>query len=173
MKTLIKIQKTYHVFEILSGIAMVVSFLGTFFALVGMGCCVIWQQSGTLGFGQEVMRFTGTESLEPAICELLSDAVFALTDGILFLLTWRYFKAEQGEGTPFTHSGANRVKSLGVKIIVMPIVATIISTVIYGCFGVEPSAEWNNAASVILGIILILFAQVFHYGAELEKEEKR
>lgn len=37
---------------------------------------------------------------------------------------------KQEEGTPFTHSGADRIKSLGIKTIVLPLVA-----VIYEIFG--------------------------------------
>lgn len=52
---------------------------------------------------------------------------------------------KQEEGTPFTHSGADRIKSLGIKTIVLPLVAVIISAVIYEIFGLTHSGDWNNA----------------------------
>lgn len=168
MKSLITIQKTFKVFKTLSMIAMVISFIAAGTALLGLLCVIEWQSEGMLGFGRSIMEFTGTRSLEPAICALLSDVVFALTDGILFLFAWNYFKAEQEDSTPFTHSGADKVRSLGIKTIVMPIVAVIISSVIYQCFRVEPALEWSNDVSVVLGIVLILASMVFRYGAELE-----
>lgn len=170
MKNLKTIQKTFEVFGRLSMIAMIISFCAMGAALLGLLCTIEWQTEGTIGFGRNVMAYIGTTSLKPAICELLSDAIFALTDGLLFLSAWCYFKAEQEDGTPFTHSGADRIKNLGIKTIVMPIVAVIISAVIYQCFDIEPAMEWGNAVSVVLGIILILAAQVFHYGAELESK---
>lgn len=113
MKSLITIQKTFKVFKTLSMIAMIVSFIAAGTALLGLLCVIEWQSEGMLGFGKSVMAFTGTTSLEPAICVLLSDTVFALTDGFLCLFAWNYFKTELTDGTPFTHSGADKVKSLG------------------------------------------------------------
>lgn len=46
--------------------------------------------------------------------------------------------------------------------------AEILSAVIYGCFQLERENEMNNAVSITLGVVMILFAQVLHYGAELE-----
>lgn len=168
MKSLETIQKTFRVFKKLSMLAMIVSLIAAGTALLGLLCVMEWQAEGMLGFGRSVMAFTGTTSLEPAICALLSDAVFALTDGLLFLFAGRYFKTEQADGTPFTHSGADQIRSLGIKTIVMPLVAVIISAVIYGCFGMTNAPDRSNAVSVVLGIVLILASLVFHYGAELE-----
>lgn len=172
MRSLITIQKTFKVFKTLSMIAMIVSFIAAGTALLGLLCVIEWQSEGMLGFGKNVMAFTGTTSLEPAICALLSDAVLALTDGFLFLFAWRYFKTEQADGTPFTHNGADQIRNLGIKTIVMPLVAVIISAAIYGCFGMTNAPDWSNAVSVELGIVLILASLVFHYGAELEAIKK-
>ncbi|MDO5785771.1 MAG: hypothetical protein Q4P20_11990 [Eubacteriales bacterium] len=168
MKSLITIQKTFKVFKTLSMIAMIVSFIAAGTALLGLFCVIEWQSAGMLGFGRSVMEFAETTSLEPAICALLSDAVFALTDGFLCLFAWNYFKMELADGTPFTHSGADKVRSLGIQTIVMPPVAVIISAVIYSFFGMTNSADSSNAVSVVLGIVMILASLVFHYGAELE-----
>lgn len=172
MKNLITIQKTFEVFKKLSMLAMIVSFIAAGTALLGLLCVIEWQSEGMLGFGGNVMAFTGTTSLEPAICALLSDVVLTLTDGFLFLFAWRYFKTEQADGTPFTHSGADQIRSLGIKTIVMPPVAVIISAVIYSCFDMKNAPDWSNAVSVVLGIVLILASLVFHYGAELEMQTK-
>ncbi len=172
MKSLKMIQNTFKVFKKLSMLAMIVSFIAAGTALLGLLCVIEWQSEGMLGFGRSVMVFTGATSLESAICVLLSDIVLALTDGFLFLFAWRYFKTEHADGTPFTHSGADQIRSLGIKTIVMPLVAVIISAVIYSCFGVTNAPDWSNAVSVVLGIVLILASMVFHYGAELEMRVK-
>ena len=172
MKNLITIQKTFKVFKRLSMLAMIVSFIAAGTALLGLLCVLEWQSEGMLGFGRSIMAFTGAISLESAICALLSDVVLALTDGLLFLFAWRYFKTEQADGTPFTHSGADQIRSLGIKTIVMPLVAVIISAVIYSCFGMTNAPDWSNAVSVVMGIVLIMASLVFHYGAELEAKER-
>ena len=166
MKHLQTIQKTFHIFEILSRVAMILSFVWAGFCLAGVLCAVVWYTGGTVpGAGQELVQaLTSTSGLG----QLLSDLVTALTEGILFLMAWRYFRAEQTQGTPFTDSGAEQLKRLGINTILMPLVATILSAVIYGCFDLSPAGSGDNFPSVILGIALILASLIFRYGAELE-----
>lgn len=174
MKSLETIQKVFKVFKILSKIGMVLSFVIAGMALLGTVCSIIWQNGGVVANLriEEVLSLTETAEWKRLPGELLSDAVLSLTDGILFLYAFLYFKAEQEEGTPFTHSGADRIKSLGIKTIVLPLVAVIISAVIYEIFGLTHSGDWNNAFSIELGILLILSSFVFRYGADLESEKK-
>lgn len=168
IKSLEAIQKTFRLFKTLSMLAMIVSFIAAGTALLGLLCVLEWKSEGMLGFGKSVMVLTGTDSLKPAICVLLSDAVFALTSGVLGLFAWNYFKAEQANGTPFTHRGADQLKNLGIKTIIIPLAAIVISAVIYQCFDAAPAVEWSNAVSVVLGAMMILVSLVFRYGAELE-----
>lgn len=107
------------------------------------------------------------------IGKLLSDTVFALTDSILFLFVFRYFRQELAEGTPFTVKGAEQAKSLGIKTIVMPLVAVIISAVIYECIGLNQPADWSNGTAVVLGIALILFSLALRHGVELREEKEK
>ena len=67
----------------------------------------------------------------------------------------------------------NRVFSylLGIKLIVMPIVAVVIAATIYASFGID-AAEPDNGASVVMGIALILVSMILRYGAELEQRNK-
>ena len=171
MKSLNTIQKTFRVFQILAKIAMILSFVACGLALLGLLCAVVWQTSGTVydGNTQLILTLTETVSFSQIIGELLIDAVFALTDGILFLFAYFYFKAEQADGTPFTCRGADQIKRLGIRTIVLSIAAVIIASVLASCFGLNPSADWSNGSSVLLGILLILISLVFRYGAELEK----
>lgn len=51
----------------------------------------------------------------------------------------------------------------------MPLVAAIISAVIYECFGLTHPSDRGNGTAVVLGIALILFSLVLHHGAELRE----
>ena len=168
MKRLETIQKIFGVFERLAMVAMIVSFLVLGATLLGLFCTIAWQVGGTLGFDNAVFVFGGAYGLGVAIFALLSGSIFALTDGVLFLSAWRYFQEERADGTPFTSSGADRMRKLGIHTIVLPIVACCISAVLEGVFDLPHTGDWDNGICVVLGIGMILVSLIFRYGAELE-----
>lgn len=175
MKTLASIQKTYNVFQILAKIAMILSFIWTGTTLVGLLCGIAWYSGGNvMGISMEnALKLTQAAGIKQMIGVLLGDFVPALTNGLLFLFAWRYFKRELADGTPFTIAGADQVRNLGIKTIVMPLVAVIISAVIYQCFGVTRPGDWDNGAAVVLGIALILFSLILRHGAELREGKEK
>ncbi|WP_418751394.1 hypothetical protein [Frisingicoccus sp.] len=175
MKTLESIQKTYKVFKTLAKIAMILSFIWAGITLVGLLCGIAWCTGGHVyGISMEnALRLTQAAGLGQMIGALLADFVFALTDGLLFFFTHRYLKQEQADGTPFTMAGADQVRNLGIKTIVMPLVAVTISAVIYECFGMIHPSDRGNGTAVVLGIALILFSLVLRHGAELRKEKEK
>lgn len=175
MKTLESIQKTYKVFKTLAKIVMILSFIWAGTTLVGLLCGIAWRVGGHVyGISMEnVLKLTQTVGLTQMIGALLADFVFALTDGLLFFFAYRYFKQELADGTPFTLSGAEQVKSLGIKTIVMPLVAAIISAVIYECFGLVHPSDRGNGTAVVLGIALILFSLILRHGAELREGNEK
>lgn len=171
MKTLESIQKTCKVFKILAKAAMILSFVWAGISLIGMLCGVVWRIDGSVvGVSVEsALEMTQTAGLNQMIGALLADFVLALTDGLLFLFAYRYFRQELEDGTPFTVSGADQVKSLGIKTIVMPLVAICIAATIYECFDLTRSGDWSNGPEVVMGVALILFSMVLRYGAELRE----
>lgn len=175
MKTLESIQKTYKVFKTLAKIAMILSYIWAGITLVGLLCGVVWRIGGSIvGVSVEnALELTQSAGLKQMIGTLLADFVFALTDGLLFFFTYRYLKQELEDGTPFTSAGAEQVKSLGIKTIVMPLVAAIISAVIYECFGLSHPSDRGNGTAVVLGIALILFSLVLRHGAELREGKEK
>lgn len=170
MKSLETIQKAVRVFQILTKIAMILSFVWAGLALLGMLCGAVWYGGGTVvGVGKaQLYSLTKTGGLIQMIAVLLADAILALTDGTLLAFALAYFKAERADGTPFTHRGADQIRRLGIRTIVLPIVAAIVVAVIYAAFDLPRSADWGNLTSVSMGIVLILASLIFRYGAELE-----
>lgn len=175
MKTLESIQKTCKVFKTLAKIAMILSFVWAGIVLAGLLCGIAWRTGGSvMGISMEnALKMTQAAGLDQMIGALLADFVFALTDGLLFFVTHRYLKQELADGTPFTTQGANQVKSLGIKTIVMPLVAVIISAVIYECFNLTRPGDWGNDTAVVLGVALILFSLILRYGAELRESSRQ
>lgn len=169
MKSLTTIQKTFHVFKILAKVAAILSFVWAGLCALGLLCGTVWYSGGTvIGADQAAMfSVTSTGGLFQMIGVLLADLVFALTDGLLFLFAFRYFRQEQTDGTPFTRQGAEQIKRLGIRTIVMPLVAVILAAVFYQIFGVQEPDSWSNLSSISMGIVLILASLVFRYGADL------
>ena len=174
MKSLQTIQKTFRVFQILTRIGMILSFVWAGMAFAGLLCGIAWQSGVTVvGADRELLfALTVTKGLPEMIGVLLTDVIFALTDGTLLLMASRYFKEEQAAGTPFTEEGAEQVKRLGIRTIVLPLVAVILCTVVYEVCGLSGYAprDWDNLMSVSMGIVLILASLIFRYGAVLEAE---
>lgn len=174
MKSLETIQKTFHIFEILTKIAMILSFVWAGLAALGMLCCAVWYYGGNvIGAKLELFfLFTETGNLLNATGVLLTDTIFAVTDGTLFALAYSYLKSEQTDGTPFTKRGADEIKRLGISVIVMPVVAGILAAIASAIFDLpEGSIDWESIASVSLGIVLIVTSFIFRYGAELESQK--
>ena len=165
MKSLQTIQKTFRVFQTLSKIAMILSFVWAGLAVLGLVCAIVGADSELL------YSLTVTGGLAEMIAVLLTDAIFALTDGILLVFALRYFKTEQADGTPFTKHGAEQIKKLGIWTIVLPLVAAVLAALIYEFSGLLQNAsdDWSNLNSLSLGIVLILASMIFRYGAELEE----
>ena len=174
MKSLDTIQKTFRVFQILTKVAMILSFVFAGLAALGMLCALVWYGGGTVVGADREMLFslTKTGALPEMIARLLIDVILTLTDGTLLALGYRYLKREQADGTPFTHRGANEILRLGIQTIVLPIVAMIVTAVLCAAFGLplDAAGDWGNLSSLSLGIILILASLIFRYGAELEEK---
>lgn len=176
MKSLQTIQKTFGVFKTLTKIGMILSFVWAGLAALGLAFGVIWYNGGSVvGLDQALMlQLTVTGGLNEMIAVLLVDTVFALTDGILLAFALRYFKAELADGTPFTKRGADEILHLGIRNIVLPLVASILAAVVCQLFDQLHSAgrDWGNLSSLCTGIALILASIIFRYGAELEEQVK-
>lgn len=174
MESLHKIQKVFRVFMILTKIGMICSFVWAGLSLLGLAFGAAWY-SGAAAYGtalETALFLTEAKGLSELTAVLLTEMVFALTDGILLLFAFRYFQAEQEAGTPFTVEGALQIRRLGVRTIVLPLVAVALAAAFGALYDLPQSAmaDWSNAASVSLGIVLILAGLIFRYGAELENK---
>lgn len=174
MKQLETIQKTFHVFEILTKIAFIFSIIGAVSCAVGALCGAVWFSGGRVFslFGELITPPSGGSGLNQMLAVLLSDLVMLVNEAILLGFARRYLKAEQAAGTPFTTEGADQIKKLGIRCIYMPILAVTISCIIVVCLGAEDTGDISNLPSVATGIVLILASMIFRYGAALEEQCK-
>ena len=174
MEQLQKIQKTAHVFEILTKIAYIFSIVGAVLCAVGALCAVAYASGGQVFslFGEPITIFSTTRPMTETMAVMLADFVMLVTEAILLSFAYRYLKAEQAAGTPFTVSGAEQLKKLGIRCIWMPIVAMVVVSVIGVCYNVDNIGSDSNLPSLVTGVVLILASMVFRYGAALEEKCK-
>lgn len=171
MEQLQRIQKTFRVFQILTKIAYVFSIVGAAICAVGALCAFSWYSGGQVFslFGEPVTIFSSDRAMNEMLAVLLADFVMVTAEAILLSFAGRYLKAEQADGTPFTVTGAEQLKKLGIRCIWLPIVAMVVASVISVSFGVEDIDAVSNLPSVATGIVLILASMIFRYGAALEE----
>ena len=141
MKQLETIQKTFRVFQILTKIAFVFSIIGAVTCAVGALCATVWYTGGQVFslFGEPVTIFSSGRGMNEMLAVLLSDMVMLSVEAILLSFAGKYLKTEQAEGTPFTETGAEQLKMLGIRCIWLPIVAMVVASVIGVSFNVDGS----------------------------------
>ena len=88
---------------------------------------------------------------------------------MLLLFAFRYFKAEQEAGTPFTRRGADAIWVLGLWPIELLLAPAVFSTLTYEFFDLATAMvmDWGNLVSVALGLVMILASLIFRYGADV------
>ena len=168
MNSLDRIQKIIKVFKILTNIAMI-------FAYVCAGLLVVTAILMANNSSYQIIADSAPEMFadidrNKMIAELLCDFVVCLTDGLLLTFGQLYMKHVLDDGTPFTTRGADEIKRLGIRIIILPLVAIGIISAICATFNAELPETMSNELSVSFGIALIIISIIFRYGAELESK---
>lgn len=169
MSNLEKIQKGMRVLQILSKIILIFAIVGVAFTSIGATLVA----SDVLNTENQFLHFlsaTAEISKRQLVGTLTAAAVSLLFGGILTAFVYRYFTAELKEGTPFTNTGADRIKQIGIMEIVLSVISMGIIDGIFEKIGLEGWNRFDDAGGIIFGICLILLAMVVRYGAELESK---
>lgn len=168
MKSLDRIQKIIKVFKILTNIAMIFAYVCA--GLLFITAILMANNSSYQIIADSAPEMFADIDRNKTIAELLCDFVVCLTDGLLLTFTLLYLKHELEDGTPFTNKGANEIKGLGIRLIILPLVAIGIISAICATFNAELPETMPNELSVSFGIALIIISIIFRYGAELESK---
>ncbi|MDO4467896.1 MAG: hypothetical protein Q4C49_12990 [Bacillota bacterium] len=87
----------------------------------------------------------------------------------------KYFRNELKAGTPFTFEGVEELKRLGIRIIVLPIVAVIIANIVHKsmCYYFKDVATMHINSFVVgrAGLLCIFLSCIYKYGAELVEKK--
>lgn len=168
MNNLEKIQKTMKVFQTLTKIVMVSSFVAIAFTLVAGSVSLM---ADKLPFGELLQRLLieadrTIDNREIGIA-LLCESVVLIFGAIEAICVCRNFKLELSEGTPFTETGAKSITKLGILFIVVDVLSAAFSSAMEKFAFI--SERMDNGGGIGIGICLVLLAMVVRYGAELEQ----
>lgn len=170
MGSLDKIQKIIKVFHILAKIAMIFAYVAS--GLLFVSAILLANNTSFQLIADTAQTLLPAADRDQTVSELLCDFVVCLTDGLLLTFTQFYLKHELADGTPFTNKGANEIRGLGIRIIILPLVAIGIISAICAAFNAELPETMSNELSISFGITLIIISLIFRYGAELESKVK-
>lgn len=171
MKSLNVIQKTLRVFKTLAVIDMIVNFVGAACALVALIVFSRWSMTPP-AFLAELFRVMDMNDIHQTSAILLADVAACCLDGLLLANAVAYLKAELADGTPFTQTGADKLRRLGVLTIVLPLVSICVRAAVFAAFGQDALDVDGNAVSALLGVCLIVGSLVCRYGAELRESSQ-
>ena len=169
MKTLSRIQKIYKVGAVLARIAQYACFL---YAVCALGAAIVACVAGEGGLAGQIRAHMKSETQGQVLATLFSDAVFAVVNGLLALYAGRYARAELADGTPFTVRGADEMRALGLRAIMLPLAALLVSAVLHKAFGAKPLSDIDGGLSAVLGVVLLLVSLLLRCGAEQAAEAR-
>lgn len=177
MKSLESIQKAFNVFKTLSKVGMVFCIVIASLCILGSLCVFVVSSGGHVFslFGEPLDVYVVGNDYKESLATMLSPTFVLAGEAILLGNSYHYLKKEINDGTPFTHSGADSIRRLGIRYIYIPIISIVIATVIFEIFGIDSAndlMDFSNVFSLTTGIILILASLIFNYGAELEEKVK-
>lgn len=180
-------EKTLHTIQVLAKIGKVLSTIVFVLSIVGAAGCIVgavcWEKFGNFEIdlgGVTIHNIVEAETGMTSGGVFTACAVgFVLVLGEVFLAkaAQRYFKHELDSGTPFTMEGAKELKSLGIKTIVIPVIAYVAAAIVHG---VMVSAlqmgggefDTDITVNLGLGIMFIIGSLLCKLGTQQRIEKK-
>lgn len=178
-KTLESIQKISKVGKILSKIVEICCIVGTVLCVIG-AVFMSAGQTDTIKIGDVSMHSLIEQSTEMSVGTMWAGIIIGLIaciiEWIIARMTGKYFKHELMAGTPFTFDGAKELKRTGVFMIVLPLIAIMMSSIVLGVANVTAGANIDevnvgNVGSIGMGITFIILSLIFKHGAEISEQK--
>ncbi len=176
MKSLETIQKVSKFGKIFSKIVYVLCLVAVIILVISAVGVVLFgdQIVNTQDIVLPFVEKTDINISKAFICDALMVAIVGLlSEMYIAKKANEYFKFELELGTPFTNESADKMKKLGLTVIIVPIIATIISViahiVISKLLGNSGDIDINYDISLTMGLVFLFLSAVFRYGASLNK----
>lgn len=179
-----------------SSVLHVVLNLAWYLGLIAVGLLVVLQVYFRVGLMRGPEQFPGSLQIEtPGLVFRFTDGMpgpslaqfvlqfflilFLLAIGLLVLYQLRKIFATLAGETPFTGENVRRIRIIGIAVVTGSLLSTIVHFMI-GLYisnivhlpGLELYANFKvDISGIFLGVVVIILAEVFRYGASLQEEQ--
>ena len=178
MKSLKTVQKLSKLGKILSKIVFIcciVGFCGCVAGIVSLAAGMSEMQVGNLTIKGLIEKEAET-TIGTLYAGMAAGAILCAGEAVLARFAVHYFERELKDGTPFVTEGTKELQRLGILAICIPIAAQFLAVIAYAIveYAMDDVSKngVNFSASVGIGVMMIVTAQICKYGAELREGKK-
>ena len=177
--------KNYKILQTITKIGKILSKVAFVFSIIGICGCFVGLLSNVFGSGK-VFKIGGVTiyglladfdayNVKSISATLVAWLIVCIGQAVLAKFAELYFRNAEASGTPFTHTGARELRRLGILMMVIPtgcaVLAEIIQGIMTGFMNVMADGwsdlNFDNEASVIVGVMFIACSFLCGYGTEL------
>ena len=179
--------KNYKILQTIAKIGKILSKVAFVFSIIGICGCFVGLLSNIFGSGKV---FNGGVTIYGLLADfdaynvksisaaLVAWLIVCVGEAVLAKFAELYFRNAEASGTPFTHTGARELRRLGTMMIVIPtgcaVLAEIVQGIMTGFMNMTADGwselNFDNEASVIVGVMFIVGSFLCGYGADLLEE---
>lgn len=181
-------EKSLGTIQTLSKIARIVSKVIYIFCLVGaIGISVgfiaifsVQDRTMLLEVGSvrihNLIELEGDVSITAVYAGMVIGLILCVAEGITSYLSHKFFSYELEVGTPFDEGVADKMRKLGINVLVIPTVGAMIASVVYGslkdALDVSFSYDIGDFAQLSIGVFLLILSVFCRYGAQSTQKRK-
>lgn len=179
------LQKLVKMGKILSRIAFVVSIIGICGCVVGLlsnvfGSGKIFKIGGVTIYG--LLADFDAYNVKSIRAILAAWLIVCVGQAVIAKFAEFYFRDAMAAGTPFTQTGAKELRKLGIMMIIIPTgctaLAEVLQEIMTGFMNMNTASDgwsalnFDNEATVIMGVMFILCSFICGYGADILEDLK-
>ena len=177
--------KNYKILQTIAKIGKILSKVAFVFSIIGICGCFVGLLSNVFGSGK-IFKIGGVTiyglladfdayNVKSISATLVAWLIVCIGQAVLAKYAELYFRNALMAGTPFTQVGARELRRLGILTMVIPtgcaVLAEIVQGIMTGFMNVMADGwadlNFDNEASVIVGVMFIVGSFLCGYGAEL------
>ncbi|MGM9940461.1 MAG: hypothetical protein ACI32N_00520 [Bulleidia sp.] len=168
MTTLDRVQKIFRIVQMAVRLAMIVCTVGASICGAAALCALVWGDGGqTFTFyGRTLTMMENPGDWNRMVTVMGSCCVILIGEAVLFGSAEDYLRHEQEAGTPFTCSGSQKLRRLGIRFVYVPLISSLMISLIRLCTDNQSVKVMHDLPSVGIGLMLIFAAMIFRCGAE-------